>query len=212
MPASAIGAGVGAVSSVAGGISSGKGAKKAAKIQAQSAAEQRAQLERMYGEAKTRLEPTIDNGNAAENQIMDLLGLSGNPVDATEILRNIPGYQFKMDEALRGVNSNAYAAGMGNSGASLRALQRTSQGVADQGFNQYLGQVSSVADRGGQAKGALTGVSTNYTQASNQTNQNAADSAANYQIFKAQNFNNTLEGILGAGGQAFGSSYGKGGK
>ena len=39
-------------------------------------------------------------------------------------------------------------------------------------------------------------------------NQNAADNSAAYQMFKAENFNKTLSGVLGAGGQAFGSSYG----
>ena len=211
MPAAAIGAGASAVGSVAGGISSGKGAKKAAKIQAQSAREQRALLTDIYNQNASRFGSEISNGDVAQQRIMDLLGLSGNDVNATEVLRSTPGYQFRLDEALRGVNSNAYASGLGLSGATLRALQGTAMGVADQGFNNYLGQVDSVANRGSTAKSNLAGVSQNYANSSNAVSQQAADTAANYQLFKAANFNNTLQGLLNAGGQAFGSSYGGGG-
>ena len=143
MPASVVSAGIGAVGSVAGGISSGKGAKKAAAIQAQSAAEQRALLAKLYGENVARFGVENDNGDIAQQRIMDLLGMStgDNAVDVTALLRSTPGHEFSMSEALRGVNSNAYASGQGNSGATLRALQKTAQGTADQGFSNYLNQV-----------------------------------------------------------------------
>ena len=207
-----IGAAIGAVGSVAGGIASGKGAKKAARIQAQSAREQRALMEKLYKQNEARFGSEVANGDIAGQRIMDLLGLSGNDINATQMLRSTPGYQFRMDEALRGVNANAYASGQGNSGATLRALQKTSQGLADQMFNTHLAQVSSVADRGSQAKSALAGVSTQYGRDAAAVSQNAADSAANYQLFKAANFNNMLSGLLKAGGQVFGSSYDTGGK
>ena len=75
-------------------------------------------------------------------RVNDLLGLGDDPnYDATAYLRQTPGYQFKLSEALRGVNSNAYASGLGNSGATFKALQERAMGVADQGFNNYLAQV-----------------------------------------------------------------------
>jgi hypothetical protein len=204
----AIPAVIGIGGAVAGGVSSGKGASKAAQIQADSARQQQALLEKIYNSNKALFTPDITSGDAASARVNDLLGLSGNKVDPTEILRNTPGYQFKMDQGLKAVNSNAYASGQGNSGATLKALLKTGQGIADQGFNNYLGQANIVADRGTAAKASLSGVSTNFANNSNTVTQNAADTSANYQLFKAQNFNNTLDGLLKAGGQAFGSSYG----
>lgn len=207
MPA-IIPAAIAGVGAVAGGVSSGKGASKAAAIQAESSAKQQALLQSIYNSNKDLFTPDIKSGDVASGRINDLLGLSGNKVDATEIFRNTPGYQFKMDQGLKAVNSNAYASGSGNSGATLKALLKTGQGVADQAFGNYLGQVNVVADRGTAAKSSLSGVSTNFANNSNNVTQAAADTSANYQLFKAQNFNNTLDGLLKAGGQAFGSSYG----
>lgn len=206
MAGPALAAGIGAVGSIVGGISSGKGAKKAARIQAQAAAEQRALQERIYNQNSANFRPEIEAGNSATARLMALLGM-GEPVDATAILRETPGYQFRMGEALRGVNSNAYARGLGNSGATQRALMETAYGVADLGFNNYLGQVSRVADRGSGAKGALAGVSQNFANNMNQISQNDADTRGNYEMFKSANFGNTLGGLLKAGGTAFGSSY-----
>lgn len=207
MPAGPI---IGAVGSVAGGVASGKGAKKAARIQAQSAAEQRRMLQNMYDQNEARFQPEFQAGSDATQRLMALLGMGDQSVNPTQILRDTPGYQFRMNEALRGVNTNAYARGLGNSGATQRALMEKAQGVADQGFNNYFGQVSSIADRGMGAKSAMAGVSQNFANNYNNVTQQAADTASNYQMFKAQNFSNTLSGVLQAGGAAFGSSFGSG--
>ena len=205
MPAGAI---IGAAGSVAGGVASGKGAKKAARIQAQSAAEQRRMLQQMYNQNEARFRPEFEAGSDATARLQALLGMGGESgADITQMVRETPGYGFRMSEALRGVGSNAYARGLGNSGATQRALMETAHGVADQGFNNYFGQVSSVADRGLSSKSAMAGVSQNFANNYNQVSQNAADTQSNYQMFKAQNFNNTLSGILQAGGQVFGSSF-----
>ena len=209
MPAAIVAAGIGAAGSVAGGVASGKGAKKAAKAQAQAAKEQQALQQKIYNQNEARFGTEIDNGDLANARLMSLLGLgAGDGSTPTQILRATPGYDFKMGEALRGVRSNAYARGLGNSGATARALHETAMGVADQGFNNYVNQVSGIADRGSGAKGALADVSQNFANNYNQITQNAADTASNYAMFKAQNFNNTLGGVLKAGGTLFGSSYG----
>lgn len=210
MPAAIIPAAIGAAGAVGGGIASGKGAKKAAKIQQQAANQQLALQQRLYNENAARFSPDIGRGDQAAQRLQDILGLSGNAVDATALLRATPGYEFRLGEALRGVNSNAYARGLGNSGATMRALQATAQGIADQGFNTYVGQVGDVVNRGLGGKSSLAGVSQNYGNSANAVSQNAADTAANYQMFKSANMANTIGGLLRAGGQVFGSSYGGG--
>jgi hypothetical protein len=202
------GAVVGAVGSVAGGISSGKGASKAAKIAAQSAAQQQALLKSIYDQNSANFQSDISNGNTAATRINQLLGLSPGGPSPTEILRNTPGYQFKLDQGLKAVNSNAYASGLGNSGATLKALLATGQGIADQGFNNYINQVGTVDDRGIAAKGALAGVSTNYANNSNAVTQTNSDAQAANAVFQGNNLSNVLKGLSGAGGSAFGSSYG----
>lgn len=202
-----VGAIIGAAGAVAGGVSSKKGAKKAAKIQAQSQAEQRRMLQSMYNQNEARFRPEFQGGTEATARLKQLLGLSGSKADPTQILRNTAGYKFRMGEALRGVNSNAYSRGLGNSGATQKALLATAHGVADQTFNNYFNQVSSVADRGLAAKSAMAGVSQNFTNSYNNVLQQGADTQAGYQMFKAENFNNMLGGVLRGAGQAFGSSF-----
>ena len=279
MPAAVIGAGIGAIGSVAGGIASGKGAKKAAQIQATSAAQQM-QLQRdMYNMNSTNFQPEIQSGNAAVNRVNQLLGLA--PVNAssasipfnngmgsgqssssgfspsygsssasfsrnggfggavngqqgyagdtqeatatpaaaaapqqsiTDLIRSVPGYQFRYDQALAGTNANAYSSGMAGSGATLKALQDRAYNVADNYYQTYLGDVSSVANRGVGAKSALAGVGTAFVDAQNTTNQNAANNAAGYQIYKGKNLSDMINSVAGAAGSAFGSSFGgKGG-
>lgn len=213
MPAAIVGGALTAAGSVAGGISGGKAAKKSAQIQADAAARQQAFLQGLYDQNKALFTSDISNGDAASARIMDLLRLgqggAASQQQAFDSFRSTPGYQFKLAEALRGVNSNAFAAGLGNSGATFRALQGTAMGVADQAYNTFYDQVSRVADRGVGSKAALSGVNTTFAHDSNNVTQNAADSASAYQMYKAANFNNTLNGILRGAGQAFGTSYGK---
>ena len=136
MPVALIGAGIAAAGSVAGGVASGKGASKAAQIQANSANQQLALQKSIYDQNATRFGTDIQSGDAASGRINDLLGLSGNKIDASTLLHNTPGYQFRVDEALKGVNSNAYATGQGDSGATLKALQDRAMGVADSTFQR----------------------------------------------------------------------------
>lgn len=198
-------AAIGAATSVAKGISSGKGAKKAAQIQAQSAAEQRALYERIYNQNAANFQGDIALGDAAAKRQAALLGLDGGDgSDIQEILRNTPGYQFRLAEALKGVNTNAYTAGMGNSGAAMKALQERAYNIADQGFNTYFNQTGTVADRGVGAKSALAGVSTNFARDTNAVTQNNANAQSQFQMFRANNLNSMIDGVM----KPFGSSFG----
>lgn len=209
MPAAAVSAGIGAAGSVAGGIASGKGAKKAAKIQAQAQREQMARLEAIYNRNASNFQGEINQGNTAQQRQLDMLGLGDPKFDATAVLRNTPGYQFRFSEGLKGVNTNAYASGLGLSGATLKALQRNGQNTADQTYQQYLANIGDIANRGTAAKGTLAGVSTNFANSANQVTQHGADNASDAAILKAQSFANMLKGVSGAAASAYGSSFGQ---
>ncbi len=205
MPAAAIGA----VGSVAGGIASGKGAKKAAKIQAQSAAQQTAALQAMYNTNRELMTPTFNNGAAAQSRLNTLLGLpGGDGSNAAATLAATPGYQFQLNQGVQAVNANAYARGMGNSGAAMKALQDRGNGLAHQNYNNYVNQVGSVADRGVSAMNGLVAQGNLTTGAVNQVAQGNADSQAANAVYQGTNLANTLKGLAGSAGEAFGSSYG----
>lgn len=204
-------AAVGAVGAIGSAVVQGSAAKSAAKTQANAAAQQQAALNQTRDQNVAMFQPDVNAGNVASTRINDLLGLSGNKVDAQAVLASTPGYQYSVQEGLKGVNSNAYALGNANSGATLKALQSRGQNLADQNFNNYVGQVTDVANRGTSAKGAIAGITTNTTNSSNGITQNLADTKSNLAIFNANNVNNALGSLAKFGGTAFESSYGGGG-
>ncbi|MES3048082.1 hypothetical protein [Sphingomonas faeni] len=204
MPAAAIGA----AATVGSGIASGKGAKKAAKIQAEAQAKQTAALQAMYQENKTLMTPTFHNGEAAQTQLQSLLGLGGDPSSAVKTLEATPGYQFAQSEGLNAINANAYASGQGNSGAALKSAMQYSSGLAQQNYNNYAGQLGSVADRGVSAMNGLVSQGNYTTGAINSSTQAGADAASANAAFQGNNLASMIKGVASAGGQAFGSSYG----
>lgn len=208
MPAAVIGA----VGSVAGGVAAGKGAKKAAKIAAQTADKNRALALGMYNDSVGRYQGDIDRGNAAGTAVSALLGLGGDASAqqaAFQNWRDSTGYQFNLNEGLGAVNSNAYASGMGNSGATLKALQDRGTQVANGYFNQYLGNLQNVQGVGSNAKAALTGAGNTYSTQVTNANNNQGTAAANNALAQGQIIGNTIKDLASLGASQFGSSYKK---
>lgn len=122
-----------------------KAAKKAAKTQAASA-DKAAQVQwDMYNQTRTDMTPWREAGGAA---IGSLSGMLSPDYDHT----TSPGYQFRMDEGLRGVEGSAAARGLLQSGGTLKDIIRFSQGTAADDFNQQFNRTASVA-AGGQQVG-----------------------------------------------------------
>ena len=200
-------AAIGAATSVAQGISSGKGAKAARKAQEKAAQDQLNLQRNIYNQNSANFQSDISLGDAAARRQAALLGLEGGDgSNPTEILRNTPGYDWRMGEMMRGVKAGTYANGTGTSGAAMKQLQERAYGIADQGFNNYFDQTGQIANRGVASKSALAGVSTDYARDSNAITQNVADTQSQYQMFKANNFNSTLDGVT----KQFGSAYDQG--
>lgn len=154
-------------------------------------------------------------------------GASAAPVDltpappplpaVTQIVRDTPGYQFQVQQGLDGINANAYARGLGNSGATFKALQEYGRNMADQYYQQYVGNVAAVAEQGRGAAGAIAGagdqMGAGVAGALNnqaQAQQNAANAAANNAYQRANitaNTVGTVAGVLGNIGGTIISSY-----
>lgn len=71
-------------------------------------------------------------------------GINPAAPDPLAALRNTPGHQFGVDEALRAVST----AGPLEDGSTLDALLRTGFGLADQTFNNRVAQLTSAANQG----------------------------------------------------------------
>lgn len=205
-------AGIGAAGSIIGGVMSGKGAKKAAKTQQQTAQMQIAANDRQRAELVGLSQPAIDRGNSAGQIYAGLLGTGGDPAASQAALntyRGSSGYQDLLNTGLSAVNANAYARGMGNSGATLKALQSKGMALADQNVQQYLGNLNTLIQTGNSAIGNVAGVSTATTQANNAAMQSAADASSNAALIQGQGWNNALKNLTNVG-MNFASSYGGG--
>jgi len=210
----AVAAGIGAAGSLLGGIAGGKGAKKAAKIQRQAGQDQIAATERNRDYQYSLNAPTIRQGQAASDLFSGFVGAGSDPAasqSALDTFRSSSGYQDLVNEGLRAVNANAYAKGMGNSGATLKALQDRGASLADRSAQGWLGNLGTLMNLGGQARGLVAGVGTNSVNAINQASQTGADASSNASLVAGQNWAQALQGIGTAAAQAYGSSYGNAG-
>lgn len=108
---------------------------QAAAAQREAAAIQQAQ----YAQTREDMAPWRDAGRTALNVLV--------PATATPF-RTDPGYAFRYNEGLRAVLNNAAARGALGSGATMRALTRYGQGVADQQYSDWWNRNANLAGIG----------------------------------------------------------------
>lgn len=113
------------------------------------------------GRAENAFSPYAQAGLGATNQLSDRLTQGFNPGDLTQD----PGYQFRLQEGQKALNSSLAARGMGESGAALKAAQEYGQGLADQTYSdaysrwlQQNQQLGGLSGQGQQAAGSLADV------------------------------------------------------
>lgn len=140
-----------AAGSIAGGIISAGGAQDAARTQA-DAANRSADLQKeMFDEQKRLSEPYRQGGLAAQNKLLELLGIGGDPNAAgygqyardfgMQDFQQDPGYQFRLGEGLKAMSRQAGARGGLISGQTMKGLEDYRQASASQeygnAFNRY---------------------------------------------------------------------------
>lgn len=124
---------------------------------------------------------------------------------------NSTGYQFRLGEGSKALNTNWAARGMLNSGAAAKAALKYNQDYASNEFGNYMGYLSGQQNVGLSAGGALAGVGTNYANAVSNNNNANASVAANSALAQGQanaNLWGTAAGAVGQIGGALISSYG----
>jgi hypothetical protein len=210
--AALIPAGIGAVGSIVGGITGGKGAKKAAKIAQQTAATQIAASNANRDYQYNLNAPEISNGRGADTTLAGLLNIGGDPAAAAsafDAYKGSTGYTTRLAEGENAINSNAYARGMGNSGATLKALTRFGQDYGSNEFGKYVGDLQGVSATGANARGLVANVGGNTVAANNAATGAAGDASANAALLNGSNWAKMFQQLGQAGAAAYGSSYGK---
>ena len=133
-----IGAALLAGGSILSGLLGSSGAKKAAAAQERLGREALALQERQFQQSRTDLEPWRLAGGETLGMLVAGLrdgSLLRGPDPAA--FRADPGYQFRVNEAMRGINSRAAAAGNLLSGGRLAALAERIGNEADQTYNDW---------------------------------------------------------------------------
>jgi hypothetical protein len=97
--------------------------------------------------ARELLDPRLDQERRAMGRVNALLGLTDEGADF-DVLRNTPGYQFRLEEGSRARERSAAARGGLNSGNTLLELERYGQGLADTTFDNYLDRVLGLESQG----------------------------------------------------------------
>lgn len=175
IPAAIAGSGaLSAGSSLLGSGKASKGAQNAANMQMN-----------MYNTTRGDLSPFRAAGQAALPTINALTTPGSN---MTSVLRQLPGYQFALDQGLKSTQQAAAARGLGVSGASLKGAGTFATGLADQHYLDLFNTELETAKLGENAA-AMTGT--------------AGTSAAN----SAGNFLNQAGLAQAAGATGVGSAF-----
>jgi hypothetical protein len=139
------------LSALVSAVTGSRAATDAANIQAESAREARALAEKIFNEQKALQEPYRAAGITAQNQLLNLLGLSGNTAAAEygkfarpfgmSDFQQDPGYAFRLSEGMKALEASRAARGGLLSGATGKALTRYGQEMGSQeygnAFNRF---------------------------------------------------------------------------
>lgn len=208
-------AGIVAGGSLLGGLFGASGAKKAAKAQLQAAREANALQEKMFNQQVALQEPFRQAGLTTQAELLRQFGLGG---DATSqgygnMLKDFsaadfqadPGYAFRLQEGLKGLDRQAAARGGLISGAALKAAERYGQDLGSQeyqnAYNRYnqnrstrYNMLTGQQAVGQNATNAQTQAAGNYGQQAGQTLMDMGNARASGYMGSANAWSNALSG------------------
>lgn len=181
----------------------------------------------IYDQTRSDYAPYREAGTTALSSLMQKLGLSGDssasdygslskPYDASAILADDPGYQFRMDEGNKAVSRQLAASGKYLTPEASKALTEYGQNYASNEFNNaynrnqintdtIYNRLAGLTGTGQSATGSSAAAGQNYANASGDiyTQQgNAVTAAAEAARNRSSSFFNTLAGLGGKLGAA----------
>ena len=80
-----------------------------------------------------------------------------DPMNITNYLTKLPGYQFRLDQGTKALGNAASAQGLTNSGSQLKALTRYGQDYATGIYDDYLNRLASMAGIGQSTSNSMAG-------------------------------------------------------
>ena len=89
----------------------------------------------------------IGTGGAIQ-QYQNLLGIGGDPNNAQKTLENTPGYKFTQQQGNQATVNQASAMGLGLSGNTLEGLSQFNAGLADQTYQNAVGNAQNAVTIG----------------------------------------------------------------
>jgi hypothetical protein len=121
--------------------------------------------------------------------------LEEKSANITNRLRELPGYQFRMNEGVQARDRSAAARGMTLSGAQQKALTEYGQGLADQTYGQQLNRLASLAGTGQTATTNVAQMGTNMAQAQGQNMMGAAQARGSSYLTGANQAGNAMNSL-----------------
>lgn len=161
-----------------------------------------------YNSALGRINPMLQSGTAANDLYANHLGVNGAPAqqNAMSSWQISPGYQYLLNERMRGLNARANAGGNYYSGAALRGAGDAHQAMMSQEYQNYLNRLGGYAGQGNQMAQYAAGLDTqnagNLANLAYGVNQQMAGNAINRSNAEAQASGTLFNNILGLGSMA----------
>lgn len=118
-------------------------ARDAQDAQEEQIREAMALQERMWNQQRADQAPWLEAGRTSLADLMRLMQSGGY-----EDMANDPGFQFRMSEGQKALERSAAARGGLNSGGTMKALARYSQGVASDEFGNRYNRLANLAGLG----------------------------------------------------------------
>lgn len=188
--------GASALGSIAGGLFGAAGASKAANSAREAALLNQQTAYNLYGQTKQTLDPFVQAGTSAVNQ---LKGLNDGTININDQLNANPLFKWQSQELQRMNERQLAKQGLTNSGAGLELNSRGYQSLLGQNAQQMYNNLLNTAQIGGNA-GAMTGNAANAASNSiTQSNTLAGQQIGNAQIQQGIAYGNIGTGIGNAG-------------
>ena len=126
-------------SAVVGAGATAYAANSAADAQTNAANTAAATQRGMYDAMRKDLQPYMDIGQTASNDLMSRMPFLTSPISMDQAsLERTPGYQFNLSQGLKSVQNGAAARGLGTSGAAMKGAAQFATGLADNTYqNQF---------------------------------------------------------------------------
>lgn len=208
MPPLAIaGAGLvlGAGASYLSSKSANKAANKAADTTLQTAQMNNALAREFYGKNEGYLKPYVESGYKPNALLAGGMGI-GDTQPYRDAFRSFIGnsdYGFQFGEGANKINAGYAGAGMLQSGAAMKDLERFRQDLQSGYRGEFNNLLANQQSLGLGAGSALAGVGQNYVNTVSANNNNAGEARANALLYKGAN--NPLAGAIGMiGGGLYG--------